>query len=84
MPRSFRKTRSGIVLSAAMDKTIVISVDRLLQHSVFGKIMRSRKKLYVHDEENKAAKGDKVLVAETRPISKTKRWRLVKVLEKAK
>lgn len=84
MPRGFRKTRSGIVVSAAMDKTIVVSVERLLKHSVFGKIMRRRKKLYVHDEDNQAGKGDRVVVAETRPISKTKKWRLVRITEKAK
>ena len=84
MSRGFRKTRSGVVVSDAMDKTIVVSVERLLKHSVFGKIMRKRKKLYVHDEKNQAGKGDMVLVAETRPVSKTKTWRLVKVLEKAK
>ncbi len=84
MSRGFRKTRSGVVVSDAMDKTIVVSVERLLKHSVFGKIMRKRKKLYVHDEENQAGKGDTVLVAETRPVSKTKTWRLVRVLEKAK
>jgi small subunit ribosomal protein S17 len=67
-----------------MDKTIVVSVERLLKHTIFGKIMRRRKKLYVHDEENQAGKGDRVLVAETRPISKTKKWRLIRVTEKAK
>lgn len=84
MSRGSRKVRSGVVVSADMDKTIVVSVDRLLKHSVFGKIMRSRKKLYAHDAENQAGKGDKVMVEETRPLSKTKRWRLVKILEKAK
>lgn len=84
MPRGFRKTRSGIVVSAAMDKTIVVSVERLLKHTIFGKIMRRRKKLYVHDEENQAGKGDRVLVAETRPVSKTKKWRLVRIMEKAR
>jgi len=84
MLRGFRKTRSGVVVSAAMNKTIVVSVDRILKHSVFGKIMRTRKKIYAHDEENQAAKGDKVMLAETRPLSKTKKWRLVKILERAK
>ena len=84
MLRGFRKTRTGVVVSDAMDKTIVVSVDKLLKHSVFGKIMRKRKKLYAHDEKNQAGKGDKVMLAETRPLSKTKNWRLVKVLEKAK
>ncbi len=84
MPRGFRKTRTGVVVTAGMEKTIVVSVQRLLKHSVFGKTIRKSKRLYVHDEENKAGKGDKVLVMECRPLSKTKRWRLVKVTEKAK
>jgi small subunit ribosomal protein S17 len=84
MPRGFRKSRSGIVVSADMDKTIVVSVRRLLKHPVFGKTIRKSKKLYVHDEQNQAGAGDRVEVMETRPISKTKRWRLVKIIEKAK
>ena len=84
MPRGFRKTRTGVVVTAGMEKTIVVSVQRLLKHSVFGKTIRKSKRLYVHDEENKAGKGDKVLVMECRPLSKTKRWRLVKVTEKAR
>ncbi len=84
MPRGFRKTRTGVVVSAGMDKTIVISVQRLLKHSAFGKTIRKSKRLYVHDEENEAGRVDKVLVMETRPLSKTKRWRLVKITEKAK
>ncbi len=84
MPRGFRKTRTGVVVSTGMDKTIVVSVQRLLKHSVFGKTIRKSKKLYVHDEENKAGKGDKVLVMECRPLSKSKRWRLLKITEKAR
>jgi small subunit ribosomal protein S17 len=84
MPRGSRKTRTGVVVTAGMDKTVVVSVQRLLKHSVFGKTIRKSKRLYVHDEENKAARGDKVLVMECRPLSKTKRWRLVKITEKAK
>ena len=84
MARGFRKTRTGVVVSAGMNKTIVVSVQRLLKHSVFGKTVRKSKKLYVHDEENKAGKGDKVLVMECRPLSKSKRWRLLKITEKAK
>jgi small subunit ribosomal protein S17 len=84
MPRGYRKTRTGVVVSAGMDKTIVVSVQRLLKHSVFGKTIRKSKKLYVHDEENKAGKGDKVLVMECRPLSKSKRWRLVEITEKAR
>lgn len=84
MPRGFRKTRSGVVVSADMDKTIVVSIRRLLKHPIFGKTIGKSKKLYVHDEENQAGQGDKVEVMETRPISKTKRWRLVRIIEKAK
>ncbi|MEE8417202.1 MAG: 30S ribosomal protein S17 [candidate division Zixibacteria bacterium] len=84
MLRGFRKTRTGVVVSTGMDKTIVVSVQRLLKHSVFGKTIRKSRKLYVHDGENEAGKGDKVLVMECRPLSKTKRWRLVKITEKAK
>jgi small subunit ribosomal protein S17 len=84
MLRGYRKTRTGVVVSAGMDKTIVVSVQRLLKHPVFGKTIRKSKKLYVHDEENKAGKGDKVLVMECRPLSKSKRWRLVEVTEKAR
>lgn len=84
MPRGYRKTRTGVVVSAGMDKTIVVSVQRLLKHSVFGKTIRKSNKLYVHDEENKAGKGDKVLVMECRPLSKSKRWRLVEITEKAR
>ncbi len=84
MDRSGRKTRAGVVVSAKMDKTIVVTVERSFKHPVFGKTIRKSKKLYVHDEENKAKVGDKVLVMETRPLSKTKSWRLVEITEEAK
>jgi small subunit ribosomal protein S17 len=84
MDRAGRKVRSGIVVSARMDKTIVVTIERLVRHAVFGKTIRRSKKLYVHDEENKAKVGDKVVVMETRPLSKTKRWRLVEITETAK
>ena len=84
MDRSGRKTRSGLVVSAKMDKTIAVSVERLFKHPVFGKTVRKSKKFYAHDEENKAKVGDKVLIQETRPLSKMKRWRLVKITEEAK
>ena len=84
MNRAGRKTRAGIVVSNKMDKTIAVSVERLFKHPVFGKTVRKSKKFYVHDEENKARIGDKVLIMETRPQSKTKRWRLVKITEEAK
>ena len=66
-----------------MDKTVVVSVERRITHPVYGKIMRRSKKYYAHDENNEAKKGDKVSIEETRPLSKTKRWRLVEVLSRA-
>ena len=84
MRNASRKTRAGEVVSAKMDKTIVVSIERLFKHPTFGKTVRTRKKLYVHDEDNKAKIGDKVLVMEARPLSKLKRWRLVEVTEVAK
>lgn len=84
MPRGTRKVRSGVVVSAKMDKTLVVSIERLIKHPVFGKTIRKSKTLYVHDEENKAKAGDKVTVMETRPLSKTKRWRLLEITEAAK
>ena len=84
LSRTNRKVRVGVVVSAKMDKTIVVSIERLMRHPVFGKTIRRSKKLYVHDEENKAKMGDKVSVMETRPLSKTKRWRLLEITERAK
>ena len=81
--RNVRKTRTGVVVSDAMDKTVVVSVERRITHPVYGKIMRRSKKYYAHDENNEAKKGDKVSIEETRPLSKTKRWRLVEVLSRA-
>lgn len=82
--RNSRKTRTGIVVSDRMDKTISVQLERKLQHPVYGKIVRKRSKLYAHDEKNECSKGDTVEVMETRPLSKLKRWRLIKVIEKAK
>ena len=84
MDRGTRKTKAGVVVSAKMNKTIVVSIERLFKHPVFGKTVRKSKKLYVHDAENKAKPGDKVVVMETRPLSKTKRWRLLEITETAK
>ncbi|NIR42471.1 MAG: 30S ribosomal protein S17 [Gemmatimonadetes bacterium] len=83
MSRAQRKTRSGSVVSDGMDKTIVVSVERRFAHPLYGKQVTRHKKYYAHDEENAARKGDVVLIAETRPLSKTKRWRLVEILRKA-
>jgi small subunit ribosomal protein S17 len=81
--KNTRKTRIGIVSSDKMDKTIVVKVETKVRHPLFGKITRTTKKYKVHDEQNEARQGDKVLVAETRPLSKDKRWRLQEILEKA-
>lgn len=82
--RSRRKTREGLVVSDKMDKTVVVSVEERFKHPLYGKVLRRNIKLKAHDEANDAGVGDRVLIAETRPLSATKRWRLVQVLEKAK
>ena len=79
-----RKERRGIVVSDAMDKTIVIRIDVAQKHERYGKVVRRSSKLHVHDEQNAAGVGDLVRVVETRPLSATKRWRLLEILEKAK
>ena len=82
--RNLRKTRVGIVTSDKMDKTIVVSVSEHVKHPLYGKIMKRTYKLKAHDENNECKEGDKVQVMETRPLSKDKRWRLVRIVEKAK
>ena len=79
-----RKTRTGIVVSDKMDKTIVVELEDRKQHALYGKIMRTNKKVKAHDEENTAGIGDRVLISETRPLSKDKHFRLVEIVEKAK
>jgi small subunit ribosomal protein S17 len=79
-----RKERRGIVVSDAMDKTIVVRIDVAQKHEKYGKVVRRSSKLHAHDEQNAAGVGDLVRVVETRPLSATKRWRLIEVLEKAK
>jgi len=79
-----RKERRGIVVSDAMDKTIVVRIDVTQKHEQYGKVVRRSSKLHAHDEQNTAGVGDLVRVVETRPLSATKRWRLLEVLEKAK
>jgi len=81
--RNVRKARTGVVVSDAMDKTVVVSVERRITHPVYGKIMRRSKKYYAHDEKNEAKKGDRVSIEETRPLSRTKRWRLVEIVARA-
>lgn len=78
------KVRVGKVISASMDKTIVVGVQRLLNHPLYGKTIRRTKKIYAHDEENRCGVGDTVKVIETRPLSRKKRWRLSAILERAK
>ncbi|MBQ6000777.1 MAG: 30S ribosomal protein S17 [Clostridia bacterium] len=82
--RAFRKTRVGKVVSDKMDKTIVVAVENRVAHPLYKKIVKRTYKLKAHDENNECRVGDKVLVMETRPLSKDKRWRLVEIVEKAK
>jgi small subunit ribosomal protein S17 len=82
--RGLRKERTGVVVSASMQKTIVVRVERKTRHPLYGKEMLQSKKFYAHDEEGKAKVGDRVTIVETRPMSKLKRWRLVEVLETGK
>ncbi|GAA2022933.1 30S ribosomal protein S17 [Catenulispora yoronensis] len=82
--RGRRKVREGYVVSDKMDKTIVVEVEDRKKHAKYGKVVRSTAKLKAHDEQNTAGIGDRVLLMETRPLSATKRWRLVEILEKAK
>ena len=82
--RGIRKSRVGIVVSDKMDKTIVVQIVRKAKHPLYGKTVKITKKYKAHDEENVAKIGDKVEIAETRPLSKDKRWRLVQVVEAAK
>ncbi|NLS85706.1 MAG: 30S ribosomal protein S17 [Ruminococcaceae bacterium] len=84
MERNLRKTRVGVVVSDKMDKTIVVAVKDSVQHPFYKKIMKRTVKFKAHDENNECGIGDRVEIMETRPISADKRWRLVKVLEKAK
>jgi small subunit ribosomal protein S17 len=82
--RSHRKTRQGYVVSDKMDKTVVVEVEDRVKHALYGKVLRRSSKINVHDEANAAGVGDRVLIMETRPLSATKRWRVVEILEKAK
>lgn len=82
--RGIRKTRVGTVVSNKMDKTIVVAIEDNVKHPLYKKIVKRTYKLKAHDERNECNEGDKVLVMETRPISKDKRWRLVEIIEKAK
>jgi small subunit ribosomal protein S17 len=82
--RGFRKTREGYVISDKMNKTVTVEVEDRVQHPRYGKTIRRTTKVKAHDEDNSAGVGDRVLLMETRPLSATKRWRVVQILEKAK
>ena len=83
-PRAQRKVREGLVVSDKMDKTVIVEVEDRVKHALYGKVLRRTRKLQVHDEQNACGVGDRVLLMETRPLSATKRWRVVQVIEKAK
>ena len=82
--RNLRKTRTGLVTSNKMDKTITVAVERKVKHPIYGKFVKKTTRFHAHDEKNECAVGDTVRIMETRPLSKLKRWRLVEVVEKAK
>ncbi|MEZ5015705.1 MAG: 30S ribosomal protein S17 [Flavipsychrobacter sp.] len=84
LSRRFRKSRIGLVTSDKMDKTITVTVLRKVKHPIYGKFVKKSNKFHAHDENNTAGVGDTVRIMETRPLSKTKRWRLVEIIEKAK
>jgi len=84
MERNLRKERVGIVTGNKMDKSVVVLVERRLMHPKYGKFIKKTTKFVAHDEKNECSVGDKVMIMETRPISKTKCWRLVEIIEKAK
>jgi small subunit ribosomal protein S17 len=83
-PRTQRKTREGLVVSDKMDKTVIVEVEDRVKHALYGKVLRRTRKLQAHDEQNACGLGDRVTLMETRPLSRTKRWRVVDILEKAK
>jgi small subunit ribosomal protein S17 len=84
MERNLRKERTGLVISDKMDKTIIVQVMRQMKHPIYGKFIKKRSKFVAHDEANEAHTGDTVRIMETRPLSKTKNWRLVNIIERAK
>ncbi|MEQ8303201.1 MAG: 30S ribosomal protein S17 [Cytophagales bacterium] len=84
MERNLRKERVGKVVSDKMEKSIVVEVERKIKHPIYGKFVKKSKKFTAHDEKNDCKPGDTVRIAETRPLSKTKRWRMVEIIERAK
>ena len=84
MERNLRKERTGVVVSDKMDKTVVVAVERKEKHPLYGKFVKKTTKFVAHDEKNECSEGDTVRIMETRPLSKTKNWRVVNIVEKAK
>ena len=84
MERNYRKERIGIVASNKMDKSIVVTIERKVKHDLYGKFLKKTSRLVAHDEENTCNEGDTVKIMETRPLSKSKNWRLVEIIERAK
>ena len=84
MERNLRKERQGVVVSSKMDKTVVVAVERKEKHPLYGKYVKTTARFVAHDEKNECGDGDKVIIMETRPLSKTKNWRVTKIVEKAK
>ena len=84
LERNLRKTKTGVVTSSKMDNTITVAVERKVKHPIYGKFVKKTTKFHAHDEKNECGIGDTVRIMESRPLSKTKRWRLVEVVEKAK
>lgn len=82
--RNLRKTKTGVVSSTKMDKTVTVAVERKVKHPIYGKFVKKTTRFHAHDEKNECTVGDVVKIMESRPLSKTKRWRLVEILEKAK
>ena len=82
--RNLRKTRTGVVRSSKMDKTIIVAVERRVKHPIYGKFVKKTTKFMAHDDKNECSIGDLVRIMETRPLSKSKRWRLVEIIEKVK
>ena len=82
--RNFRKTRIGVVKSNKMDKTVTVTVERKVKHQIYGKYVKKTTSFHAHDEKNECSVGDVVKIMESRPMSKTKRWRMVEIVEKAK
>ncbi len=84
MERNLRKERIGVVTSSKMEKSIIVSIERMVKHALYGKFLKKTSKFVAHDEENSCNEGDTVKIMETRPLSKNKNWRLIEIIERAK